>query len=114
MFQPEYALSNNDTLHDVPDITFCWNHLYKPFITCPRYIHLFFSTMDLLRAVEDILGNADTWPTYNICDLFVTEPKTFSVLYFAAFMYGNGVPIEKDIACFIALLKWKVITFLVL
>jgi len=56
---------------------------------------LFFSTTDPLRAVEDTLGDVDNWPTYNICDLFVAEPNTISVKHVAAFMYGNGVPIEK-------------------
>jgi hypothetical protein len=57
--------------------------------------------MDPLRAVEDILGNVDSWPTYIICDLFVTERNTISVKHVAAVMYGNGVPIEKAIDCFI-------------
>ena len=61
--------------------------------------------MDPLRAVEDILGNVDTWPTYIICDLFVTEHNTISVKHFAAFMYGNGVPIEKAIECFITCIE---------
>jgi len=54
-----------------------------------------FFTMDPLRAVEDIVGDVDSWPTYIICDLFVTEPNTISVKHVADFMYGNGVPIEK-------------------
>jgi hypothetical protein len=63
---------------------------------------LFFSTTDPLRAVEDITGDVDIWHTYIICDLFVTEPNTISVKHVAAFMYGNGVPIEKTVDCFIA------------
>ena len=61
--------------------------------------------MDPLRAVEDILGNGGSWPTYITCDLFVTEPNTISVKRVAAFMYGNGVPIEKAIDYFIACIE---------
>ena len=52
--------------------------------------HLFFSTMDPLRAFEDILENVDTWPTYIISDLFVTDPNTISVKHVAAFMYRKS------------------------
>ena len=57
---PTYALCNNYTARNVPDITRCWNHPYKPITTCSRYSHLFFSNMDPLRVVEDILGDVDT------------------------------------------------------
>ena len=61
-----------------------------------------FFTMDPLRAVEDIVGDVDSWPTYIICDLFVTNPNTISVKHVIAFMYSKGVPIEKAVDCFIA------------
>ena len=32
---------------------------------------------------------------------FVVEPNTNSVKNVAAFMYGNGVPVEKDVDCII-------------
>ena len=61
--------------------------------------------MDPLRAVEDILGNVDTQPNYIICDLFDTEPNNISATHVAAFIYGNGIPIEKAIDCFIACIE---------
>jgi len=44
----------------------------------------------------------ESWPTYLIYDTFVVEPNTNSVKNFAGFMYGNGVPVEKAVDCFIA------------
>jgi len=38
--------------------------------------------------------------------MFIVEPNTISVKKFAAFMYGNGVPVEKAIACFNACMDW--------
>jgi len=56
--------------------------------------------MDHLKAVEDMLGDVETWPSYVIYNMFIVEPNTISVKKIAAFMYGNGVPVEKAIACF--------------
>jgi len=58
--------------------------------------------MDLLRAVEYILGDVESWPAYIINNLFVVKPDTGSVKKVAVIMYGSGVPIERDIDCFIA------------
>jgi len=55
--------------------------------------------MDPLIAVEDILGNVESWPTSTIIDIFVTKPNATSVQNVAAFMYGNGVPVKKDVDC---------------
>jgi hypothetical protein len=55
-----------------------------------------------LGAVEDILGDVDSWPTYLIYDIFVVNRNTISVQNVAAFMYGNGVPVEKAVDCFLA------------
>jgi len=58
--------------------------------------------MEPLRAIEDISGDVESWPVYLIYDIFVLEPNTNSVKNVAAFMYGNGVPIEIAVDCFIA------------
>ena len=58
--------------------------------------------MDSLRELEDILGDVESLSTYLIYDIFVVEPNTHSVKNVAAFMYGNGVPIEKAVDCFIS------------
>jgi hypothetical protein len=57
--------------------------------------------MDPLSAVEDILGDVESWPTC-ILDIFVVKPNRLSVQNVAAFMYGNGVPVEKAVDCFVA------------
>ena len=56
--------------------------------------------MDPLRAVEDILGDVDTWPTYIIFNIFVEVPDPSSVKKVAAFIYGNGVPLDVAVGCF--------------
>ena len=56
--------------------------------------------MDPLRAVEDTLGDVESWPTYIIYNMFLVEPNTISVKKVAAFMYGNGVPVISAINCF--------------
>ena len=53
-----------------------------------------------LRSDEDILGDVETWPLYVINNMFVVEPNTISVKKIAAFMYDNGVPMERAIDCF--------------
>jgi len=50
--------------------------------------------MDPLTAVEDLLGEVESWTTYAIYNMFVEEPSPTSVKKIAAFMYGNGVPFE--------------------
>ena len=61
--------------------------------------------MDPLRAVEDILGDVESWPTYVIYNLFVVKPNTISVKKVAAFMYGNAVPVSRAINCFNACME---------
>jgi len=56
--------------------------------------------MDPLQAVEDILGNVESWPTYVIYNIFVEEPCPESIKKVAAFMYGNGVPLDVAFECF--------------
>jgi hypothetical protein len=56
--------------------------------------------MDPLSAIEEIIGDVDTWPTYIIHDLFITEPTVKSVKTVVAFMCGNGIPCELAIDCF--------------
>ena len=58
--------------------------------------------MDPLSAVEDILGHVEFWPSSVIVDLFFTTPCTSSIINVAAFMYGNNVPVEKAVDCFVA------------
>ena len=57
--------------------------------------------MDPLSAVEDILGDVESWPTCLILDIFVVKPNTISVQNVAAFMYGNGVLVGKAVDYFI-------------
>jgi len=54
-----------------------------------------------LSAVEDILGHVEFWPPSDIIDLFFTTPCTSSIINVAAFMYGNNVPVEKAVDCFV-------------
>jgi len=56
--------------------------------------------MVLLRAVENILDDLEPWPTYVIYNMLVVVPNEISVKKVAAFMYGNGVPVERAIDCF--------------
>ena len=56
--------------------------------------------MDTLRAVEEMLGDVETWPLYVIYNMFILEPNKISVNKIATFMYGNGVLVERAIACF--------------
>jgi hypothetical protein len=53
--------------------------------------------MDTLRKVEDILGDVECWSTYLIYDIFVVEPNRNNVKNVAAFIDGNGIPIEKAV-----------------
>jgi len=57
--------------------------------------------VDPLSAVENILGDVESWPSSIIFDLFITKPCTLSVIHVAAFMYGNNIPVEKavDFCC---------------
>jgi len=57
--------------------------------------------MDPLSAVENILGHVECWPS-SIIDLSITDSCTVSVIKFTAFMYGNNVPVEKAVDCFVA------------
>jgi len=58
--------------------------------------------MDPLSAVENNLGGVEIWPSSIIIDLFITKHCTISVINVAAFMYGNNVPVEKAVDCFVA------------
>ena len=56
--------------------------------------------MDPLRAVKDLLGVVDSWPTYIIYNIFVEVPSPRRVKKVASFMYGNGVPSDIAAECF--------------
>jgi hypothetical protein len=58
--------------------------------------------MDPLSTVENILSSVETCPSTIIIDLLVTKPCTISVQNVAAFMYGNCIPVEKAVDCFVA------------
>jgi len=58
--------------------------------------------MDPLSAVGNNLGDVECWPSSIIIDLSITKPCTLSVIHVAAFMYGNNVPVEKAVDCFVA------------
>ena len=70
--------------------------LHQPVTAYPRKV----SAMDPLKAVEDFLGDVESWPTYVIYNIFVEKPNTSSVKKVATFMYGNGVTIERAVQCF--------------
>jgi len=50
--------------------------------------------MHLLDAVESLVGQFDTWPTYMLKILFCEDPAYDQLKRYAAFCYGNGVPIS--------------------
>ena len=56
--------------------------------------------MDPLQAVEDILGNVESWPSYVIYNIFIQEPCPSRIKKIAAFMCGNGVPLDIAVECF--------------
>ena len=56
--------------------------------------------MDALQDAEDILGHIVTWPAYAIYNIFIEEPCPHSIWMVAAFMYGNGVPLDVAIDYF--------------
>ena len=45
------------------------------------------------------------WPTCLIYDIFVVKPNTINVQNVAAFVYGNGVPVQKAVDCFVACIE---------
>ena len=47
--------------------------------------------MHLLDAVESLVGQFDTWPTYMLKILFCEDPAYDQLKRYAAFCYGNGV-----------------------
>lgn len=53
--------------------------------------------MDPLKAVEDIFGDVESWPSYVIYNRFVEEPSQCSVKIVAAFMHGNDVHVERAV-----------------
>jgi hypothetical protein len=61
--------------------------------------------MDPLSAVENILGGVEFWPSSVLIDLSITQPCTVTVINVAAFMYGNNVPVEKAVDCFVACVR---------
>jgi hypothetical protein len=52
--------------------------------------------------VEETVGGVESWPTYVILDMFVSEPNPRVMKKVAGFMYGNGVPVETAAECYIA------------
>jgi hypothetical protein len=50
--------------------------------------------MSTMKWVEEIVGGVESWPTYMILNMFVCPPTEHSMKKVAAFMYGNGVPVE--------------------
>jgi len=58
--------------------------------------------IDPLSAVENNLGDVETWPYSIIIDLSFTKPCTLSVIHVAAFMCVNNIPVEKAVDCFVA------------
>jgi len=59
--------------------------------------------MNPLGAVEDILrANVYTWPSYVLFNIFVKIPCPQSIKKVAAFMCGNGIPLDTAIECFTA------------
>jgi len=56
--------------------------------------------MNTFTAVEDILGNVESWPTYVKYNIFVEKPCPSCIKEFAAFMYGNGFPLDIAIEYF--------------
>ena len=58
--------------------------------------------MNPLEAVEDILGNVETWHSYVLFNIFVEIPCPQSIKKVAAFMCGNGVPRDIAVDCFTA------------
>ena len=63
--------------------------------------------MNPLSAVENFLGNLESCPTCIMLDIYVVKPNTISVLKVAAFMYGNGVPVEKVVDCFFCMYWYR-------
>ena len=62
--------------------------------------------MDPSKAVEDMLGVVETWPTYVIFNMFLVEPNTISVKKVTAFMYDSAVPVTRAINCFNACMEF--------
>jgi hypothetical protein len=58
------------------------------------------STMDSLRLVEERVGAVQSWPTYIMLRVFMDEPNARTVKKFAAFMYGNELPVDHAVNCF--------------
>jgi hypothetical protein len=58
--------------------------------------------MSTLKRVEEIVGGVKSWPTYMILDMFVCSPTEQAMKKVAAFMYGNGVPVEMAAECYVA------------
>src|SRR5215469_2738845 len=55
---------------------------------------------DLLSAVEEYLGDVNTWPTSILKILCVEDPTLESIRELASFMYGNKVPHRLATKCF--------------
>ena len=67
--------------------------------------------MDPLSAVEDILGDVESWPTCIILDIFVVKPTTLSVQNVAAFMYGKRCSCGKSRGLFCCMYWYTVIMY---
>lgn len=55
-----------------------------------------------LQCVEEIIGRVESWPTYILMHMFYEEPGVRVMKNVAAFLYGNGVPVEKAADCYAA------------
>jgi hypothetical protein len=58
--------------------------------------------MSPLQHVEKMVGGVDSWPTYMVLLMFVEKPNNRGMKKVAGFMYGNEVPIETAVDCYIA------------
>ena len=65
-----------------------------------RYWQAATVVMNPLQAVVDLLVDVDSWPIYVIYNIFVDVPYPSSVKKVAAFIYGNGFPIDIGVKCF--------------
>jgi hypothetical protein len=54
-----------------------------------------------LHFLEEKLGTVALWPTYVLRLLFVDAPTTLGITSFAAFCYGNSVPLNAALSLFL-------------
>jgi hypothetical protein len=58
--------------------------------------------MSTLKWVEEVVGGVESWPTCMILNMFVVQPNEHAMKKVAAFLYGNGVPVEMAVECYVA------------